>query len=366
MLLQDRLERQDALRGRPPEPRALPRVERDQVDLGADALEEARQPDGVLGRLVDAIEQHVLESHPLADREREAAAGGQEILDGPALIHRHEALPHRVRRGVERDRQVDLQLFLGELLHPADQPHRRHGDPPGGVAEGAGMDQEPERLNGGLVVGQRLAHAHEDEVGDARSRVEGPAHRRQLADDLSRRQVANEAHGPGEAERAGEAASDLDGEAEGEPVPVGHEDGVDPGAVGQAKDELLAAVPGRDDALDLGNLGESLLRQPRPELLREVRHGLEVIDALLEEPDGQLATAVGVGTQTTGQRLELVGQERKQIHIGHGRPRITQEFSTNPVRPRWITLWVSASCCREIKPSERLAYPEGSGPTSSR
>src|SRR6516225_5192203 len=63
---QHRLKRQDPGERRPPKARALPVVERDQVDLGLHAAEQARQPLRVVDRVVDVLEHDVLEEHPLA------------------------------------------------------------------------------------------------------------------------------------------------------------------------------------------------------------------------------------------------------------------------------------------------------------
>ena len=68
---------------------------------------------------------------------------------------------------------------------------------------------DSQRLHRRVVVVQRLAHAHEDDVerliGEA-ERVREHAH---LAGDLAGSQVPDQSHLAGEAERAAHGASDL-------------------------------------------------------------------------------------------------------------------------------------------------------------
>ena len=47
-------------------------------------------------RVVDAVEQHVLEGHALAERQREALHGGEQLLDVEAAVDGHEAAAHLV------------------------------------------------------------------------------------------------------------------------------------------------------------------------------------------------------------------------------------------------------------------------------
>ena len=84
-------------------------------------------------------------------------------------------------------------------------------------------------------VHQRLAHAHEHEVVDRLDAAEV----QDLVEDLARRQVAAELHRPGRAERAGQRAARLRGDADrAAAVAVAHEHGLDRPAVGGAEQRL--------------------------------------------------------------------------------------------------------------------------------
>ena len=164
---------------------ARERVERDQVHLGAEPVQELHQATRVGVGVVLAGEHDVLEGDALAPRERHLAAGGEERRQRVAAVDRHEPLALLVGRAVQRDREVDARLG-DEARDQRREPDRRDRDPArrDRVAPLGGQDlgREPD----GVVVGERLAHAHEDDVRDGRGRRE-PHRRLHLPDDLAGR-----------------------------------------------------------------------------------------------------------------------------------------------------------------------------------
>ena len=126
-----------------------------------------------------------------------------------------------------------------ECRHHADRRQRhalgRHARP-------CVVGQDPQRLHRGVVVVQRLAHAHQHDV---ERRVGQACLARQHADlsgDLAGGEVPDEAHLAGETERAGHRAADLRRDAERLRRRVGDVDGFDPPAVLEAQQELRRAV----------------------------------------------------------------------------------------------------------------------------
>ena len=90
-----------------------------------------------------------------------------------------------------------------------------------------------------VEVEHRLAHPHEDAVVD----LGEPPEVQGLVEDLGGREVAPESHRAGRAERAGERAARLRGEAERAPaVAVAHQHGLDRMAVSRAEERLHRAV----------------------------------------------------------------------------------------------------------------------------
>ena len=119
-----------------------------------------------------------------------------------------------------------------------------------------------------VVVEQRLAHAHQHDVGEqalaARRRplAVGVARHQDLADDLAGGQIAHQALRAGVAERAGQRAADLRGEAERAAILLGDEHGLRLVAVGEAQQPLARAVVGALLQADAGPLEREALREP--------------------------------------------------------------------------------------------------------
>ena len=101
-----------------------------------------------------------------------------------------------------------------------------------------------QRLQQGVEVGQRLAHAHDDDVRQpflGRQQVAGVD---QLFEDLAGRQVADDAVEAAGAEDAAHAAADLRADAGRAPVCLLDQHAFDQLAVVQAQQQLVRAVAG--------------------------------------------------------------------------------------------------------------------------
>ena len=171
--------------------------------------------------------------------------------------------------------------------------------------------QHPQRLHGRIVVVQRFAHAHQDDVEGFVEKVERLGEQPDLGGDLSRRQVPHEAHLAREAERATHRAAHLCRDAEGLCRRIGNEDGFNLLAVRQLQHELLRAVL-RDVALgDGGERNSGLVDERRAQALAQVRHLGEVDDAAPPDPAVDL---FGVET-LVAERLDE-GLEIAQLHSG--------------------------------------------------
>src|SRR5439155_10944709 len=146
-------------------------------------------------------------------------------------------------------------------------------------------------------------------------------------------EVALEPHGAREAEGAPEAATDLGRYAEGEALAVGHEHRLDTGPIGEAEDELLAAVLRRRPSLDRRHLDRCAFRERLPELAREVSHAGEIRHSLAVDPVGDLAPAIARRAQRLDQGLDFGGQQIEKICQRHTHGRIAHETGWGPPRP---------------------------------
>ncbi len=169
-------------------------------------------------------------------------------------------------------------------------PARGHAEPVGGrVGEAAyGADD-------GLVVGHRLAHAHEHHVGDASGTAgdlvagQGPRSGDDLLDDLAGGHVALQPALAGRAERAGHATAGLAGDAHGDPARVAHQHGLDERAVEQLPEGLAGgALVGLLDLERCHQVGQQSLDELGALAGREVGHLRGVVDQPGEVVGGQL------------------------------------------------------------------------------
>ena len=131
------------------------------------------------------------------------------------------------------------------------------------------VGEDPQRLHRRVVVVQRLAHAHQHDVEALSEHVQLAQQHADLPDDLAGRQVADDAHLAGQAERALHRAADLGRDAEGLRRRVGDEDRFDEVAVGEPEQKLRRAVgrpfpPGDHSVWTTTSSRESWLRSSRP------------------------------------------------------------------------------------------------------
>ncbi len=204
-------------------------------------------------------------------------------------------------------------------------PDHRHqagggdGHVPVGEVGAVAREEQVERHLEVPVVGQRLAHPHEDEVGEG----PGPAPLPQLdqppvgpvdlVHDLARGQVAGQPHGGGEAELAADRAADLGGDAERLARQLGQVDRLEqlavlgpPGPLDGAVHRALLARP-----LQGGEAG------PPPQLLAqrpgEVGHLLQRGRALLVQPAVELAGPERALPQAGEQLPQQLERQRPQV-----------------------------------------------------
>ena len=101
-----------------------------------------------------------------------------------------------------------------------------------------------------VVVVQRLAHAHQNQVAQALLRIDGvqnPPGVQDLRDDFPRPQMADEAHLPGRAKHTAHRATGLGAHADRVPSVVAHQHRLDGLAVAQAQQEFSGQPVGAAD-----------------------------------------------------------------------------------------------------------------------
>lgn len=174
-----------ALEGRPG-----PGVEGDQVDLGRYPFDQLHQRLRIGGRIVDAFQHHIFEGDaPGVAEARICAAGLHQLGDGVFLVDRHDLVAQLVGHRMERDGEIDAELGAGTLDH-RHHAGGRERDLALGDRDPLAVHDDAQRLGDVVVIVERLAHSHHDDVGDEASvRGRGPfpqrvAGQHDLAQDL--------------------------------------------------------------------------------------------------------------------------------------------------------------------------------------
>jgi hypothetical protein len=263
--LEGGLEGGDALGAGAAEFAAGVRVPGDEVELAGEALDERGEAFGVLGGVVDVGEEDVLEGDALAAAQGQVAERREQVAERVLAVDGHQPVADLLGRGIDADGQARWR-GREKLLDRGDDPRRGDGHAAVRQAEALVVAQDVGRGDHVGEVVQRLAHAHEHDVGQPQV-GEAAAREHDLVDHLGGRQVAREAHLGGQAELAVHGAADLARDAERGAVGLagdaGDHDRLDARAVGCPKGQLGGAVVGGVDLVDgqdveAGLLGEQL------------------------------------------------------------------------------------------------------------
>ena len=255
---------------------------------------------------------------------------------------------------MERDGEVDAQ-FLAAPFHDRHDAGGREGQLAARNGDAVAVGQNTGGAGDVVVVVERLAHAHQDDVGDLPVEPgRGPVAQRiprqhQLPDDLAGVQVAHPGLGAGVAEAAVERAADLGGEAQRAPVLLRNEHHLRFAGVREAQQPFARAV-GRDLRLSRDRpIQRVAFGQLHPCSLRDAGHLLErpgaaVIDPVPELPGPErrlaegahrLAEAGHVGADEGRAARSVSGREwRRGIVLSVGRDAVHGPGSSGPAALR--------------------------------
>ncbi len=188
-----------------------PRIQRNQIHLAAQPAQQLGHFPRVLGIVVHAAEQHVLERDPLPRTQRKIPRRRHQHLDIPLLVQRHKPRPQRVIRRIQRNRQLRADRFPAKVTDARHNPRCRNSHPPLGNANA--LHQQTRCFNKIVIVEKRLAHAHEDQI-DAIIRRRNALildHRANLPHNLTRSKIALHPQQRSQAELAIDRAPHLTG-----------------------------------------------------------------------------------------------------------------------------------------------------------
>ena len=221
-------ERGDHRHRRAAEMRARERVEGDEVELGGLAAQQPRELTRVRTLVVHAIEHHILEGDAASVLLVDVVPAGLEQLGDRVLaVDGHELVAQRVIRRMQGHREGAVGL-LRELVDLRHETGGRERDAAARDVEAEIVEHDAHCGHDIAEIGERLAHAHQHDIGHrpqpTRLEAELAVGEPDLADDLRGGEVAVETLLRRRAERAVEGATDLGGHAERAAVGLGDVD----------------------------------------------------------------------------------------------------------------------------------------------
>ncbi len=291
-------------------------IPRDEIYFASfEGREEFYDALGVGEGIVDAAEHDVFEHQVFPGAERVFAAGLHECGERIFFVDGHQCVALFVVGGVEGNGQAGSDGFVGEFFDAGN-------DAAGGErgvfwrdGDAFGIEEEAERGGHIFKIKERLALAHEDDVGVGLKRLFVFFERDEdLRDDFAGSEIADEAELRSEAELAIDGAAGLRGNADGLAAVAGHEDGFNAGGArsgavvtGWEREEVAdGAVDGvvalaDDGERDFGFVGEAFAEGGG-----ERGHFGEFQDALDVEGLVELGAAVGGLAERDGEVGELL------------------------------------------------------------
>lgn len=268
---------------------ALDVVKLNEVNVAQRSLAEVAERLHFGIRIVDAFDHGILIGRAAAsllgvELQRFVKAKQRVLLNTG-----HELIARRLDGGMKGNGKRELLGDVGKFANTGNNAAGRDGEVTSADTDAVGVVEDSQRLENLVVVGKRLALAHEDNARGALAKVVG--YMKYLVNDLLSGQRTLEAVETGSAKGAAHATACLGGNADGKLVATGHTDGLDGNAVVVLEQVLARAI--------FGNLlgefsrrvkGKSLFKL-LAESLGKVGHVVKRTNVLLKDPFDELLCA---------------------------------------------------------------------------
>ena len=147
-------------------------IPRDEIDFaGFERREKFEDALGVGEGIVDAAEHDVFEHEIFPGAERVVLAGAHQGGERIFFVDGHERVALFVVGGVEGDGEAGADFFFGELFDAGDDAAGGERGVFGRDGDAFGIEEKAEGGGDVVEIEERLALAHEDDVGVGLERV---------------------------------------------------------------------------------------------------------------------------------------------------------------------------------------------------
>jgi hypothetical protein len=271
----------------------------------------------VLRFVVDAVEHDVLERHATRILLLDVVpARVEQVLDRMLAVDRYDLAAQRVVRRMQRDGQRDVG-FVRDAEHLRHEARRTHRHAATRQVEAEVIHHDLRGRHDVAVIRERLAHAHEHDVGDhavAVGRIaELAVGKPHLPDDFGGVEVAVETLLRRRAEAAVHLAADLARDAQRAATRLRDEHHLDRLAALEPEQPLARAVRRHLRQVNVGRADFGDLGETTAEVLAEIRHRVEVTRGAPVHPLEQLAGAERLLAHGDDERLQPCPGEPEQV-----------------------------------------------------
>ena len=282
-------------------------VESDQVHAALQPAQQADEGVRVALVVVEAGEHRIFKTHAALAAEVVLADEIDDLADVPCLLRGHHFEALLRERIVEADRQV-APLLVEVAPERREDAYRAEGDALGAPGKAPRRRQDLDDFGDGIVVVQRLAHAHEDGVGEVACLVDAE----ELIENVRCVQLSVEAVAARHAELAAHLAPGLRADAEGFAILIRNHDRLDIVVFADLEEIFFGAVGGDGAADGLGGAEIVFLRERFLGGLGDVDHPVPVRRPLGVQPVRELRAHEGLQPAAHRGLLQLLERLPKQ------------------------------------------------------
>ncbi|MNP48794.1 hypothetical protein D3C76_1429350 [compost metagenome] len=141
-------------------------VNRNQVDVAQHRLKDTGQFLGVFRLVINPADQSVFEADPAACLGLIVTQGFNYVIKRVTTVNRHQLGTQRIIRCMDRNRQIDLGVFVGEFVNVRHNAAGGDSDVALSDIQPFFMDHQPQESHGGIVVLERLTCTHDNDTAD--------------------------------------------------------------------------------------------------------------------------------------------------------------------------------------------------------
>ena len=128
--------------------------------------QQFHKPLHIFNGIIYSLEQHILDRHGPAGRIAVVPNCLHQPGDRVGLVHRHDPVPHIIRRGIQRHGKAHVHPVIREFLDHRSESAGRERHLPGREPHPVPVRSDLDERSDCCIIAERFAGAHENNVRD--------------------------------------------------------------------------------------------------------------------------------------------------------------------------------------------------------